>query len=99
MRYEFAAMYDASRPLLYALLAIPALIVGAFALLVALSLGPLGFVVVVLLGIGVTTMIRTWFDEEAGTRSADRTNCPDCGAPNPAEAESCEYCESPLAGA
>lgn len=92
-------MYDASRPLLYALLAVPALIVGAYALVVALSLGPLGFVVVVLLGVGVITMIRTWFDEDAGTRSAARTNCPDCGAPNPTDAPTCEYCDASLQGA
>lgn len=91
-------MYDASRPLLYALLAVPALIVGAYALMVALSLGPLGFVVVVLLGVGVITMIRTWFDEDAGTRSADRTNCLDCGAPNPVDAPTCEYCDASLQG-
>lgn len=86
-------MYDASRPLLYVVVAVPALIVGFYALVVVLA-NPAALWIVVFLGLAVMAT-RSWLDDD-GSRADDRTNCPDCGAPNPADGGTCEYCGESL---
>lgn len=91
-------MYDASRYVLYALLAIPALVAGYFALVFVLALGPAGLFVAVFLALAVMATGAWTRGDEAEERAAERTNCRACGAPNPVEEETCGYCGESLEG-
>lgn len=84
-----------SSHLLYAVLAVPALVAGVY-LLVLLAADPVAVYIVVFLGIA-TMATKTLLGDD-GSRSPGRANCPDCGAPIPADADSCGYCESSLEG-
>ena len=89
-------MYDASRYVLLAVLAIPALIAGYFALVFVLALGPVGIFVAVFLGIAAMATASWVRDDGTADRATERTNCRACGAPNPVDADTCGYCEEPL---
>ncbi|MFB6165084.1 MAG: hypothetical protein ABEJ31_07985 [Haloarculaceae archaeon] len=71
------------------------LIVGGFGLVVAgaalFVVGPLGMV-----GVGVV-LLAVGPVGSSGEPQVHRVNCAECGAPNPAESDACEYCGSPLA--
>jgi hypothetical protein len=81
---------EGSRVLLYLVVGGSALV----ALLVFLSVGPLGWLAVGVLaaaGLLVQT-VRADPEEE----SPDRTACPDCGAPNDPDSARCVHCDTPL---
>lgn len=65
-----------------------ALVLGGLS---AFFAGPLGLVVVgaLALAVGLT--------RGPSEEPSERTNCPDCGAPNDADREACDYCGHALA--
>lgn len=83
-------MTEGSRILLYLLLAGPALVV----LLFLFALGPLGWIAA-----GTVAFCGLMYQAVRGDteeRTPDRASCPDCGAPNAADAERCGYCGAAL---
>ncbi|QDX39927.1 zinc ribbon domain-containing protein [Salarchaeum sp. JOR-1] len=59
----------------------------------ALFAGPLGPLVVGLLALAVSVT------RGGGDDAVNRVNCPNCGAPNDADADTCEYCDHAISGA
>ena len=83
-------MDGASKVMLYVVVLVPALFIAVF----LLSLGPLGlfaagFVVIAALA------TSTWIGDDAEA-APDRTNCAECGSPNPPTRKRCKYCDAPL---
>ena len=89
-------MTSTSDFLLYVFVGGPLAIIGLYALVFLLAIGPLGWFVVGFLAIAGIATGRIWVD---GGDAIERTNCPECGAPSPVEAATCDYCDAPLRGA
>lgn len=89
-------MTDASDALLYLVVGGPLIIVGLYALAFALAIGPLGWFVLGFLVVAGIATGKIWVE---GGDAVERTNCAECGAPNPTDAESCEYCGAALEAA
>lgn len=78
-----------SKLMLYTLVAGPAVLVLVYLVL----LGPVGWFAAAFLALGAMAYLAKREDD------SDRpspTNCPECGSPNPAEAQACGYCGDPL---
>ena len=79
-----------SELMLYALLVLPAAVVGFFLLL----MGPIGWFVAGFLGIAVIGAAAMLGESDKDEESV-RTNCPHCGS-RTAAGERCEYCGEPV---
>jgi|GEM_PF-4555777 len=80
-----------SELMLYALLGIPAVVVG----FVLLTLGPLGWFLAAFLGIAALGITSLRGDDEKSADGPERVNCPHCGSRTAAD-DTCEYCGEPL---
>jgi hypothetical protein len=89
-------MTDASDALLYLFVGGPLIVVGLYALAFVLAIGPLGWFVLGFLVVAGIATGRIWVE---GGDAVERTNCPECGAPNLTDAEACEYCDAALEAA
>ncbi|GAB6860067.1 hypothetical protein ACFR97_02525 [Haloplanus litoreus] len=78
-----------SELMLYALLALPAAVVG----FVLLLMGPVGWFVAGFLGIAVIGVAAMRGESNDGD-DPDRTNCTHCGSRTAAD-DACEYCGEP----
>lgn len=71
-----------------------AVLVVPFALLFVLALGPLGWIFIggafILAG-----FVALWAEDD-GDDQPTKTNCPNCGSPNPIDADACGYCDTTL---
>lgn len=83
-------MTRGSEILLYVFLGI----FGLFLLLILFALGPIGWITIGFLVLGGMAIMA--YIEGGEDRTATRTNCAACGAPNDADRETCNYCGEPL---
>jgi len=83
-------MTRGSELLLYLFLGIPVLFVALF----LFALGPVGWFLIGFLALGAMAVMA--YVEGGEDRTAERTNCGACGAPNDADRETCQYCGDPL---
>jgi hypothetical protein len=79
-------MADGSELLLYVVVGGP-LLLTVFLLLLA---GPIGWFIVVFIGIGA--MVLQSFREDEPEGGSAKENCPACGSLNPPSSETCDYC-------
>lgn len=68
--------------------------VGLVVSLVLLALGPLGWLAAGI--VAFCALIYRAVRDDPAEQTPDRTSCPDCGAPNPVDAERCGYCDAAL---
>lgn len=85
-------MDTASTVLTYVVFGVPAAFVGAY----LLALGPVGLFGIAFLVLGA--MVVRSFVGNSAAAVPDRTNCEECGSPNPPELDRCDYCDAPLDG-
>jgi len=83
-------MTPESKVMLYALVGIPAIVVG----FVLLIMGPLGWFLAAFLGIAAL-VVRSVFGEDDASDGSDRVNCPACGSRTDPGGE-CGYCGESL---
>lgn len=69
-------------------------ILGVFLLSILFSLGPIGWFTIGSLVLGDMAIVA--YVEGGEDRTATRTNCAACGAPNDADRETCRHCGDPL---
>lgn len=56
-------------------------------------LGPLGWIIIFLLVVGLIFAKRWWKESESAAKPQP-VNCPSCGAPNAADADVCGHCDA-----
>lgn len=83
-------MTDGSKILLYVFVGGPVLL-GLFFLFL---MGPVGWFLAGFVVLAV--MVLRSFSEDETEQTPDKTNCAACGAPNPRDRETCQYCDEAL---
>jgi len=71
-------------------------LLGFVVALVLILAGPLGWLLLAGLAVVLTRGYSSWQRDGNEKRRPQRTNCHDCGAPNPVENIECAHCGEPL---